>query len=67
MIEIISILGAFISGMYVNELLRKRRILKTKEHRILIDAPFSPEQSDSIMKALKILSDSISERTSDNG
>ncbi|MFA5323352.1 MAG: hypothetical protein WC373_11835 [Smithella sp.] len=56
-------LGAFAWGMLVQEYITKRRYCKAKEHRIVINAPFSPEQSDTIMRVLLELNDAVSKST----
>jgi len=49
---IFTMIGAFGWGMYAQEIITKRQLLKARERRIVIDAPFSPEQSDTIMRVL---------------
>ncbi len=39
---IFSLIGAFGWGMYAQEIITKRQLLKARERRIIIDAPFSP-------------------------
>ena len=57
---IMTIIGAFGWGMYAQEIITKRQLLKARERRIVIDAPFSPEQSDTIMRVLHDLNDAVS-------
>jgi uncharacterized protein (DUF2384 family) len=56
---IMGIIGAFGWGMYAQEIINKRQLLKAKERRIIVDAPFSPEQSETIMRVLKELKDAV--------
>ena len=55
------IVGAFGWGMYAQEIIIKRGRIKAKEHRIIIDAPFSPEQSETIMKILQEIKEAVQE------
>ncbi len=50
---------AFGWGMWTQEMLQKRARVKARERRIIIDAPFSPEQSDAIMRALEELNEAV--------
>lgn len=53
--------GAFGWGLYAQEMSQKRTIRKEKERRIIVDAPFSPEQSDVILKVLAEISKSVAD------
>jgi len=57
---IMAMIGFFGWGMYTQEIITKRQLLKARERRIIIDAPFSPEQSDTIMRILNELNDAVS-------
>ena len=46
-------IGCFWWGMYTQEMIQKYGQIKARQNRIVIDAPFSPEQSDTIMNALE--------------
>jgi len=56
---IMTIIGAFGWGMYAQEIITKRQLLKARERRIVIDAPFSPEQSETIMRVLVELNEAV--------
>ena len=57
---IMAMIGFFGWGMYAQEILQKRALKKERERRIIVDAPFSPEQSDTIMRILNELNDAVS-------
>lgn len=54
-----ALIGGFGWGMYTQEMLQKLGQIKAREKRIVIDAPFSPEQSDTIMVALKEIHEAV--------
>lgn len=60
---IMGIVGAFGWGMYAQEIITKRQRVKALEHRIVIDAPFSPEQSETIMRVLQELNEAVRKST----
>jgi hypothetical protein len=60
---LIGIIGGVGWGMYVQEVLQKRGRIKASEARIVIDAPFSPAQSERIMNVLVELNEAIREST----
>lgn len=62
---IMAIIGAFGWGLFVQEFVTKRNGIKAKERRIVIDAPFSPEQSETIMNVLKELNEAVRKSTED--
>ena len=45
--------GSFAWGMWAQELATSHKHIKAREHRVIINAPFSPDQADTIMKALQ--------------
>jgi len=51
--------GVFGWGMYVQEIIAKRNGIKARSGRIIIDAPFSPDQSETIMRVLKELNEAV--------
>lgn len=53
------IAGSFGWGMFAQELITKRFQRKAKVGRIVVDAPFSREQSDTIMRVLQELNDAV--------
>lgn len=55
--------GAFGWGMLINEWIIKRRAIKARDHRIVIDAPFSPDQSETIMRVLQELNEAVRKST----
>lgn len=56
---IITAIGFWGWGMYTQEMIQKIGQIKAREGRIIIDAPFSHEQSETIMKALKDIHEAI--------
>lgn len=52
-------IGFFGWGMYAQEMIQKIGLIRARESRIVIDAPFSHEQSETIMNALKEIHESI--------
>lgn len=52
-------IGAFGWGMFFSEWKTNRKNRKEKERRIIVDAPFLPEQGDAIIEALKVLNASV--------
>lgn len=62
-LSIMSVIGAFGWGMYAQELILKRQSIRRRERRIVIDAPFSPEQSETIMRVLVELNEAVREST----
>jgi len=56
---IMAMIGFFGWGMYTQEIITKRQLLKARERRIIIDAPFSPEQSETIMRVLVELNEAV--------
>jgi len=60
---VIGIIGGFGWGMYVQEIIAKRKGIKAKSGRIIIDAPFSPDQSETIMRVLKELNEAVIKST----
>jgi len=65
-LAIATILGAFGWGLYVQEIIAKKQQRKQKENRILIDAPFSPEQSETIMTILQKINEAVKKSMDDN-
>ncbi len=59
LLTILSSIGFFFSGMAVQGWLSRRRQLHARQGRIVIDAPFSPEQSETIMRVLISLDEAI--------
>jgi len=57
------IIGAFGWGMYAQEVITKRANSKAREKRIIIDAPFSPEQSETIMRVLQEINEAVGKST----
>jgi hypothetical protein len=55
-------IAAFGWGMYVQEIITKRQRIKAREHRIVIDAPFSKDQSETIMRTLQELYEAVTGR-----
>ena len=53
-------------GMYIQEMITKRQRIKARESRIVIDAPFSRDQSDTIMRVLQEINESIKKSTEVN-
>jgi hypothetical protein len=56
---IMAMIGGFGWGLYVQEIITKQQRIKAKESRIIIDAPFSREQSETIMRALVEINEAI--------
>ena len=56
---IMAMIGFFGWGMYAQEILQKRALKKERERRIIVDAPFSPEQSETIMRVLVELNEAV--------
>lgn len=52
--------GMFGWGMVFQEWKEKRKAHKEKYRRIIIDAPFLPEQADAIMETLNVLQAAVS-------
>jgi len=52
-------IGFFGWGMYTQEMIQKLGQIKARQSRIIIDAPFSPEQSETIMNALKEINEAV--------
>jgi len=57
------IIGAFGWGMYAQKVITKRASAREREKRILIDAPFSPEQSETIMRVLQEINEAVGKST----
>jgi len=60
---VLIVAGAFGWGMYAQEIIAKRGHIKAREHRIVIDAPFSPEQSETIMRVLQDINEAVRKST----
>ncbi len=63
MLTILSSSGFFAWGMCVQGWLTRRKQIKARERRIVIDAPFSPEQSETIMQVLVSLNEAVRKST----
>jgi len=59
LVDIAVLFGVFGWGMYVQEMVSKWRQRRKKEHRIVIDAPFSPEQAGTIMSILQEINEAV--------
>jgi hypothetical protein len=57
------VIGAFGWGMYAQEIITKRGGVKARNGRIVIDAPFSPDQSETIMRVLVELNEAVRKST----
>jgi hypothetical protein len=62
-LTIMAIIGAFGWGMFAQEIIQKRDRVKARHGRIVIDAPFSPEQSETIMRVLVELNEAVRQST----
>jgi hypothetical protein len=60
---VMCVIGSFGWGMYAQEIITKHKVIKAKEHRIVIDAPFSPDQSETIMRVLAELNEAVRKST----
>lgn len=56
--------GGFGWGIAYHEWTLRRELRRAKENRIVFDVPFSPEQSERVMKAAQILADASIESMS---
>lgn len=59
--------GAFGWGMIFQEWKTKRGMVRARERRIVIDAPFSPDQSETIMRVLQELNEAVRKSSESNG
>ncbi len=56
---LLTALSAFAWGMLFQEKMTKRYNDRRQERRIIVDAPFSPEQSEVIVKILADLNEAV--------
>ena len=66
-ILILTAIGCFGWGMYFQEIATTHKNVKAREKRIIIDAPFSPEQSETIMRVLAELNEAVRQSMLDAG